>query len=426
MNFYNTIILGAGLTGLSVAYRLSKDYLIVEKSSSAGGLCKSVYKDGFTYDYTGHFLHFSKPSIKKFVSDNLDGLKKIEKSSWIFSEGKFTKYPYQMNLYGLSKKTIRECIKGLIDSRLQNSHLPSSLSHLSFYEWSKRTFGRGITSHFLKPYNEKLWQFPLRKLTAEWVGKFVPVPDIGDVIEGAFSDSTKKIGYNASFFYPETGGIQSLINVFLAKTRNLVFNRYPVKIEPQKKMLTLSDGGRLFYENLISTIPLPEFLSLVGLKSQAKRLKWTSVLCFNIGVRGNPRHNMHWVYVPGKDYSFYRVGFYSNINRNLAPRGCYSMYVEVSHRQKVVLEEILNEVVADLVKIGFLTSVRDIVSLNVLPIKYGYAIYDSERKRVLDETAAKLKDKNIYLLGRYGAWKYSYMEESISDGFRVAKKINKS
>ena len=56
-------------------------------------------------------------------------------------------------------------------------------------------------------------------LTAEWVAPFVPKPSIQEVIKGAFSDQTKKYGYNASFYYPKEGGIQAL--AFAFAQRNL-------------------------------------------------------------------------------------------------------------------------------------------------------------------------------------------------------------
>jgi phytoene dehydrogenase-like protein len=55
------VILGAGLTGLSCAYHLRKDYAIYERENEPGGLCRSNKKDGFVFDCTGHLLHFKTP-----------------------------------------------------------------------------------------------------------------------------------------------------------------------------------------------------------------------------------------------------------------------------------------------------------------------------------------------------------------------------
>ena len=38
-----------------------------------GGLCRTVLDRGFTFDYTGHFLHFHKPDVQQWVLGLTDG-----------------------------------------------------------------------------------------------------------------------------------------------------------------------------------------------------------------------------------------------------------------------------------------------------------------------------------------------------------------
>ena len=49
-----TTILGAGLTGLCIRFFKSQkgtDAEVLEKSSECGGLCRSIERDGVTFDY---------------------------------------------------------------------------------------------------------------------------------------------------------------------------------------------------------------------------------------------------------------------------------------------------------------------------------------------------------------------------------------
>ena len=64
-----------------------------------------------------------------------------------------------------------------------------------------------------------------------------------------------------------------------------------------------------------------------------------------------------------------------------------------------------------------------IIVKNILPIKYGYVIYDKYRIPALNDIHSFLQKHNIYSIGRYGAWKYSYMEESILDSKKTAEQI---
>lgn len=61
------LIVGAGISGLSLARSLKgKSYLVVEKEPTAGGLCRTHYKNGYVWDFAGHFFHFSMRRLNLF------------------------------------------------------------------------------------------------------------------------------------------------------------------------------------------------------------------------------------------------------------------------------------------------------------------------------------------------------------------------
>src|SRR5262249_20102898 len=154
-------ILGGGLGGLSTAYHLERSgakvsFLIAEKNGVPGGLAGSVKKDGFIFDHTGHLLHLHDPYGKKLVLDLLKGnLATMNRSSWIYMRGAYTRYPFQANTFGLPQDVVEDCAVGFF----RTIHRPRPVAAgLSFKEWSLRTFGEGISKHFMLPYNEKLWR----------------------------------------------------------------------------------------------------------------------------------------------------------------------------------------------------------------------------------------------------------------------------
>ena len=60
------LIVGAGVTGLAFADWLrDDDYLIVEARDEIGGYCRTVEREGFVWDYSGHFFHFRDPAIEQ-------------------------------------------------------------------------------------------------------------------------------------------------------------------------------------------------------------------------------------------------------------------------------------------------------------------------------------------------------------------------
>src|ERR1019366_9015909 len=143
MAHFRTLILGGGMSGLSCAYHLKNHYLLVEKSDGPGGLSRSIKQDGFVFDHTGHLLHLRNPYTLKLIPDLLgDNLALNERRAWIYSHNTYTRYPYQANLYGLPKKVMEECLKGVVESQLKQAPA-TGMGPESLRNWVLRTFGKG-------------------------------------------------------------------------------------------------------------------------------------------------------------------------------------------------------------------------------------------------------------------------------------------
>ena len=52
------IIIGGGVTGISYAAFTSNPYMLIEKEKECGGYCRTIARNGFVWDYSGHFFHF--------------------------------------------------------------------------------------------------------------------------------------------------------------------------------------------------------------------------------------------------------------------------------------------------------------------------------------------------------------------------------
>jgi len=424
------IILGAGLTGLSCAYHLKKDYLIFEKEDRAGGLCRSEKANNFTFDYTGHLLHFHNIEIETFVKKLLgDNLAKHKRSSWVYSHKVYTRYPFQANLYGLPKKVIKECLLGFLETRCSRSN--SQLSRLSFHNWVLQNFGYGFAKHFFFPYNQKVWTVTLDELTCDWLNPFVPQPKLTEVIEGALTNQNRAFGYNVYFYYPRFGGIGSLIEGLSKRIGNLHLSSPVTKVYPQNRFVEILGKEKIPYSHLVSTMPLPELVKIIEpcpteVRQAGKRLRWNSVSCINLGINRIVETRKHWIYFPEKRFIFYRVGFYHNFSSALVPKGCSSMYIEIAHRPNEFFDtkKIMPKVYNDLRNCGILRESDKILVTNVLEMPYAYVIYDKEHLSALTIIKRFLQANGIFSIGRFGAWRYSYMEESILDGKNIAEILN--
>jgi UDP-galactopyranose mutase len=111
-------IIGAGPTGLSAAYHLGKDGLLIDQNERIGGWCRSFVDRGFTFDYAGHIMFSNDPYVhslyKMLLGDNIHWQ---NREAWIYSKSVYTRYPFQGALYGLPPYAIKECIVGAIEAR---------------------------------------------------------------------------------------------------------------------------------------------------------------------------------------------------------------------------------------------------------------------------------------------------------------------
>jgi protoporphyrinogen oxidase len=132
------------------------------------------------------------------------------------------------------------------------------------------------------------------------------------------------------------------------------------------------------------------------------------------------------VYFPQKKYPFYRVGVYSNIMPSMAPAGCASFYVEVSHVADTGRNEAgeIEAVTRGLYESRMLSVDDRIEFVEALPIECAYVIFDAHRKDAVTVIDSWLRSRGIYSIGRYGAWEYSFMEKNIIDGIETARMLN--
>lgn len=422
----NNIVIGAGISGLSFGYFSKEPFIIFEKENTVGGLCKSIKDNGFTFDYSGHFIHIKDKKIKSLI-EKLTGKKllTVKRNSVILFDDKIIPFPFQANLYYLTEKQKKVCVEGI-----KNRKNIKIYDDMPFIDWAKAMFGDGITKYFMQPYNQKLWNYNLKKLTAAWTAPFVPKPTQESIIDSAYKKNEQKYGYNSVFYYPSNNGCQAMIDGFYNKLKNNIIINTKVETIDLKNKRVCAGGKYYFYDKIISTQPLKELLLSIenlpkNISILIKKLECTSTRCINLGIRYKKElpkmiKNVNWIYIPEKRYPFYRVGIYSNVTKSLVPKNCYSLYVEMSDTTNC------ENIIPILKEIGIMNETDEVLSSNIIDMKYAYVIFNKERKKVLDTVFKFLKDNDIYCTGRYGSWEYSFIEKNIIDGKNLAVSLNKT
>ncbi len=417
-----TLILGGGLTGLSTAYHLEKlgqtDYLILEKEHKPGGLCRSIYKNGFTFDYSGHLLHLHTAQGKKIVRELLGAnIHRLTRRAFIDIGNVRVPFPFQAHLYALPPDVRQACVDGLLATRQVLKTPPKN-----FEQWCLRTLGQGIYDVFMRPYNTKLWGRAPRELTCEWCAPFVPAPTIKEIRQSAYQKPRKKWGYNSFFYYPKTGGCGALAEALAARVSRLKTNTPVTQIDLQNK--TVRAGGKtVAYDVLVNTLPLPVFLRLLknapALTALADQFVTQPVSVYQVALRGTPQA-FHWIYFPDDKIPFYRVGVQSSFSPDNAPQGTYALYVELPGNVRPSLSK-ERHIYHSLLQKGIISAYDEKLFSFWQTLPYAYVVYDKNRARVLRRVLTTLAKSRCICAGRYGKWEYSFMESSLLQGQALAK-----
>jgi protoporphyrinogen oxidase len=281
------------------------------------------------------------------------------------------------------------------------------------------------------PYNEKLFRRKPAEMTADWVSWAVPRPSLEQVVRGALGLVNRGMGYNPTFRYPERGGIDVLPLALADRVEHMRLRERVVEVDVDRRRVELHGGGIIDYDALVVTTPLPDFLRMVrggpsGLDRFVDRLDWSVVACLNLGIdRPEIADGAHWMYFPDRDAPFYRAGFPTNFSAAVAPPGTSSIYVEFGLGRGEAFDPVQLE--SDALEVwrrgGILADADRVLVRDWVRIDPGYVIFDRARQDVMARVGPELERRDVHLVGRYGAWTYSYMERALLDGLELAAKI---
>lgn len=452
------LIIGGGPTGLSAAYHSGADTVLLERNATVGGWCRSLNDAGFTFDYAGHIMFSNDPYVLKLYDILLgDNQHWQMREAWVYSKQVFTRYPFQGALYGLPPEVIKECIVGAIDARYGNlastceagtvedccADGTSDVANAgtsarqektqSFEEFIYKVWGSGIAKHFAIPYNKKLWTVPLSEMETSWLGGRVPLPDLGEIIDGALQPVARPMGPNARFGYPRKGGFQSLVSGFLPHIKGKVeLNADVVQVLPKEHAVALADGRRFLYENLISTMPLPELIKLIGaeapdeVRAAAHGLRHISIRCVNIGIARTNVTDKHWIYYP-EDSIFHRIFVQGNASPECNAPGGFGFTCEISYSPWKPLpidgDALIQRCIDDCIAVGMINADDKVLVANQVDMPYAYVVYDHQRARNVAVVRAWLEQHDIVLAGRYSEWEYYNSDHAFLAGRKAADAV---
>jgi protoporphyrinogen oxidase len=271
-------------------------------------------------------------------------------------------------------------------------------------------------------------------METSWLGGRVPLPDLEEIIDGALQPSGKPMGPNARFGYPLRGGFQALMSGFVPHIKGTIeLNADVVEISPKQRIITLADGRRYEYEHMISTMPLPELVRMVGdeapeeVRQAGQGLRHISVRCVNIGVARENITDKHWIYYP-EDTIFHRIFVQGNASPECNAPGGFGFTCEITYSPQwkplpLTGQELIDRCVQDCIKVGMIREDDTIIAASEVDMPYAYVIYDHARARNVETIRQWFAQYGIVLAGRYSEWEYYNSDHAFIAGKKAAEAV---
>lgn len=428
-NASETIILGAGVTGLATGF--ASGHPIFEAKENPGGICASYYikpgdsqvhtvcpEDGEAYHFEyggGHWIFGGDSTVLQFI-DSLTPIQSYARRSSVYFHKKDLYVPYAIqNHLGYLGKEIAAQVLSEITSTPKG--VPTTMK-----DWLVQNFGQTLTDLFFGPFHEAYTAGLWTRIAPQDAYKS-PV-NTSLVVRGAF-EKTPPVGYNTKFVYPQEG--LNILTQKMAERCDVRYGKKVVQIDIAQKKVLFEDGTGSGYETLISTLPLNQMLEMTGLEVDAEPDPYTSVLVLNIGAtKGSKCPNDQWLYNFNTVSGFHRVGFYSHVDSCFLPMSSresedrVSIYVEKAfsggHKPtQEAAEEYAQMVVKELQDWGFIQD-AEVVHPTWVDVAYTWSWPGSTWK---PQALRVLEEREIYPVGRYGRWIFQGIADSLKDGFFV-------
>jgi len=414
-----TIVLGAGISGISAAYHLGLkniDATVYEKDSEWGGLCGNFTLDGFRFDKSVHLSFASDEYVQKLMYGETPYHKHAPEASNYY-EGCWVKHPAQNNLFPLPTETKVKIITDFI----KNADKEHTITN--YESWLRAQYGDYFAEKFPMRYTRKYWTMDAKDLSTTWVGTRLSQPNIEEVLRGSFTTDIPNAYYAKEMRYPKKGGYKSFLTT-MRKECTIELNKEAKVVNPETKEITFSDGSIENYENLVSSLPIPHMITLLpdvpkNVIEASEKLLPSSVAIVSLGFNKPNLAEHLWYYIYDEEFLPARCYSPSIKSPDNAPKGCSSVQFEVyfSDRKALPLEGdvLIEDIISRGIKMGLFER-ADIVVKDARILPYGNIIFyegmEADRQVVLDYLASL----NIYGVGRFGKWEYLWTDQCVLTG----------
>lgn len=395
------LILGAGPSGLTIANKLLQsgetDFLVLERNSTAGGLCRSEEVDGRPLDIGGgHFLDVRNEKVLDFLFKFLpkDNWDRYERDSRIVVGGHEIGSPIEANIWQLPITEQVEYLKAIaVAGCNRDEKMPEK-----FVDWIYWKLGSKIAEDYMIPYNQKMFGEDLNSLGTYWLSKLPNVSFEETLISCLEKKAYGKQPAHASFYYPKEYGYgQLFINMAKELGDRIIYNTPVESIDYDT--LVVNDTYRA--DTIISTIPWVGIKEHINLPAKYQdnlgKLKYSSVVIEYVPEMLDTK--AQWVYYPNQELSYHRILVRHNFCPNSKGYWTETNLTRFDEKGKDSSKYFIND--------------------------YAYPLNTIGKEEIMADFLAFTKSKGIIGLGRWGEWQHFNSDVVVDRALTLAEDLTK-
>jgi UDP-galactopyranose mutase len=169
------LIVGAGLTGCTLAWRLAQDgveSVLLERDLVPGGLIRSEHLEGVLYEPHGSHIFHTEDREVWDLANAMTPFNDYRHRVDISIEGKILNWPILLS--DIDAQSRGDEIKAQLAAR-EGIDAEARAQAANFEEWCLDLMGPILYERYIRPYTEKQWGRPARELSASWAPRRVSV-----------------------------------------------------------------------------------------------------------------------------------------------------------------------------------------------------------------------------------------------------------
>jgi protoporphyrinogen oxidase len=407
-------VIGSGISGLSIANLLKDNHevIVFERQKKLGGLikCERV-NDCLFHKVGGHVFNSRNQKVFNWFWSHFDKDKEFvqaKRNAKVFFNEKIIGYPIENYIYLFDKALVKDIVAELLE--LQTKPKISPFDYENFEDFLKGNFGNTLYEIYFKPYNHKIWRTDLNTVSMKWLDGKLPMPNLEEIIQNNITRSEEDNMVHSTFYYPKEGGSQFIVDRLTSGLTILNnSNIDTIKESNEKLIVEEHEFDKLVFCGDIRNIPAYCKQILIDAGVDVNYLE---------NLRSNGTSNLFcetyendisWMYIPEDFTKAHRIIYTGNFS-NTNNRGSSKKTCVVEFSGKVDYDVMVSEIKK--------------LPGNLSPLSYNYepnsyVIQDHRTRSEISAAKNALKEKNIFLLGRFAEWEYYNMDKAMEAAFEL-------